>query len=59
MTIKTDSTPVEDPKDPDGCNVFQLYRLVATPDETAALSVPWTQGPVCEGGTLEQTAYAG
>lgn len=29
MSIVTDSTPLEEPKDPDTCNVFGLYRLVA------------------------------
>src|SRR6056297_1037084 len=33
MGIVTDSTPVEEPKDPDKCNVFALYSLFA--DETA------------------------
>lgn len=37
MSIKTDSTPVDAPKNPDTCNVLALYRLLATPDETAAL----------------------
>ena len=32
MRIVTDSTPLEDPKDPDHCSVYALYRLVATPD---------------------------
>jgi tryptophanyl-tRNA synthetase len=27
MRIVTDPTPVEDPKNPDKCNVFQIYRL--------------------------------
>jgi tryptophanyl-tRNA synthetase len=27
MRIVTDPTPVEEPKDPDKCNVFQIYRL--------------------------------
>jgi tryptophanyl-tRNA synthetase len=27
MSIVTDSTPVEDPKDPETCNVFALHRL--------------------------------
>jgi tryptophanyl-tRNA synthetase len=35
MSIVTDSTPVEDPKDPDKCNVFALLKLVASPDELA------------------------
>jgi len=33
MKIVTDSTPVEEPKDPDKCNVFALLRLAASPDE--------------------------
>jgi hypothetical protein len=32
---------------------------VIPPDETEALSVPWGDGPVCEGGTIEEKAYAG
>ena len=35
MRIVTDSTPLEDPKDPDKCNVFALLKLVASPDELA------------------------
>ena len=35
MSIQTDSTPLEEPKDPDQCNVFAIYKLMATPDETA------------------------
>ncbi len=27
MRVVTDSTPVEEPKNPDTCNVFQIYRL--------------------------------
>ena len=34
MGIQTDSTPLEDPKDPDTDNVFQLYRLIAPRAET-------------------------
>jgi len=33
--IVTDSTPVEEPKDPDRCNVFALLKLVASPQELA------------------------
>lgn len=32
MSIVTDSTPLEDPKDPDTCNVFALIRLFADDD---------------------------
>ena len=30
MKIKTDSTPLEEPKNPDTCNLFALYKLVAS-----------------------------
>ena len=35
MRIVTDSTPVEDPKDPDKCNIFAMLKLVASPAELA------------------------
>jgi tryptophanyl-tRNA synthetase len=35
MKIVTDSTPVEEAKDPDKCNVFALLKLVASPEELA------------------------
>ncbi|RKX41893.1 MAG: tryptophan--tRNA ligase, partial [Thermotogae bacterium] len=33
MRIVTDSTPIEQPKDPNKCNVFALLKLVAQPEE--------------------------
>jgi tryptophanyl-tRNA synthetase len=33
MSIKTDSTPVEDSKNPDTCNVFALLKLLAPTEE--------------------------
>ncbi|MFQ5414255.1 MAG: tryptophan--tRNA ligase [Phycisphaerae bacterium] len=44
MSIKTDSTPVDAPKDPDRCNVFALFRLLATTDETAELDAAYRAG---------------
>jgi tryptophanyl-tRNA synthetase len=44
MSIVTDSTPVEAPKDPERCNVFALYRLFATPEEEAALAARYRAG---------------
>lgn len=38
MGIKTDSTPVEEPKNPDTCNAFALFRLFATPPEVERLA---------------------
>jgi tryptophanyl-tRNA synthetase len=34
MSIVTDSTPLEAPKNPDTCHVFALYALLATPAQT-------------------------
>ncbi|HOG52159.1 MAG TPA: tryptophan--tRNA ligase, partial [Lentisphaeria bacterium] len=33
MRMVTDSTSMEDPKDPEKCNVFALYKLIAEPEE--------------------------
>lgn len=33
MSIETDSTPLEEPKDPDTCNLFALYKLIATVEQ--------------------------
>jgi tryptophanyl-tRNA synthetase len=43
-TIVTDSTPLEAPKNPDTCNVFKLYSLVATPEQTAELRQKYEAG---------------
>jgi len=37
MRIVTDPTPVEEPKDPDRCNVFQIYRLFLDEEQEEAL----------------------
>src|SRR5262249_49348616 len=37
MSIKTDSTPVEAPKDPTNNLVVELYKLMATPEELAKM----------------------
>ena len=44
MGIQTDSTPMEDPKDPDTDNVFALYKILATPEQTAAMRNNYTGG---------------
>ena len=36
-TIVTDSTPLEEPKNPDSCNVFKLYSLIADETQTSEL----------------------
>ncbi len=37
MKIQTDSTPMEDPKDPDTCNLFALYKLLANEEQIAEM----------------------
>jgi tryptophanyl-tRNA synthetase len=37
MSIETDSTPLEEPKNPDTCPVFALYQLLALPEEIAIM----------------------
>ncbi|MFP6870212.1 MAG: tryptophan--tRNA ligase [Nitrospinota bacterium] len=44
MSIVTDSTPLEDPKDPGGCSVFALYRLVSSEGEQEALAQKYRGG---------------
>ena len=44
MGIQTDSTPLESPKDPDACNVFQLYSLMGSPDQILTLKKQYLEG---------------
>lgn len=44
MSIKTDSTPMEDPKDPAQCSVFDLYKLFASDVQQAALAEKYRAG---------------
>jgi len=44
MGITTDSTPMEEPKNPDTCNVFALYRLFADADQQAELAALYRGG---------------
>jgi tryptophanyl-tRNA synthetase len=44
MRITTDSRPMEEPKDPLDDHLFQLYSLVATADETAAMAELYRRG---------------
>jgi tryptophanyl-tRNA synthetase len=37
MGIVTDSTPMEEPKDPDTCNAFALYGLLASDNQIAEM----------------------
>jgi tryptophanyl-tRNA synthetase len=50
MGIKTDSTPLGQPLNPEGCNVFALYSLFASDAEKAALAEQYRSGAVGYGG---------
>ncbi len=44
MKIQTDSTPLEDPKNPDTCNLFALYKLVADETQIAEMKTNYLGG---------------
>lgn len=44
MSIVTDSTPIEEPKNPEKDNVFTLYKLLATSEETESLRQKYLAG---------------
>ncbi len=44
MRIVTDSTPVDAPKNPDKCNVFSLYKLMATEEEIELMRNKYLNG---------------
>lgn len=44
MSIETDSTPLEEPKNPDTCKVFAIYQLIATEEQTNALREKYLAG---------------
>lgn len=43
-SIVTDSTPLEEPKNPDTCNVFKLYSLLGTPEQIEDLRRKYLAG---------------
>lgn len=44
MSIVTDNTPLEAPKNPDTCNVFALYRLLAGQEQMNAMRENYLRG---------------
>lgn len=44
MSIKTDSTPIEEPKEPESCYVFKLYKLLASDVQSAELKAKYSKG---------------
>jgi tryptophanyl-tRNA synthetase len=56
MRVVTDSTPVDDPKDPATCNVFALLKLVAEPAELAEWDARYRQGGMGYGDAKKRLA---
>jgi len=44
MSIKTDTTALEDPKDPENCNVFALIKLFGTNDQQQDIAEKYKAG---------------
>lgn len=44
MSISSDSTPLEAPKNPDTCTVFSLYQLLAEPGEVSVMRSNYLAG---------------
>ena len=59
MGIVTDSTPMEEPKDPEANTVYQLFKLVAPAEAVADMAAkfrPATTAMPREEGTAGRTA---
>jgi tryptophanyl-tRNA synthetase len=54
MKIVTDSKELDDPKDPETCNVFALYKLFATEEEQAALAAVYRAGGMGYGSAKKE-----
>lgn len=53
MKIQTQSLSVEEPKDPDQCNVFKLFKVIASDEDTKKLRSRYTNGGMGYGEAKE------
>lgn len=44
MTIESDSTPLEEPKNPDTCKIFAIYKLLANEEQIASMKQNYIGG---------------
>ncbi len=56
MRIVTDSTPVEDPKNPETCNVFAMLKLVASAEELKEWEQKYRAGGIGYGTAKKRLA---
>ncbi len=54
MSIKTDSTPVESPKDPEICNVFKIFKLIAPLKNISEMKDKYLKGGMGYGDAKKQ-----
>ncbi len=54
MSIKTDSTPVDQPKNPETCNLFQIYRQFAPPDRVRDVLKLYKEGGAAYGAIKKE-----
>jgi tryptophanyl-tRNA synthetase len=53
MKIQTQSLSVEEPKDPNQCNVFKLFKIIGSDEETEKLRARYTNGGMGYGEAKE------
>ena len=44
LSIQTDSTPIEEPKNPDTCNVFNIFKLLASAQQQTEMRANYAKG---------------
>lgn len=49
MAIVTDSAPVEEPKDPDKCNLYNIFKLFASPERVSEVRDLYVNGGAAYG----------
>lgn len=54
MSVKTDSTPVDQPKDPETCSLFQIYRHFAPEDRVRDVKRMYIEGGASYGAIKKE-----
>jgi len=49
MAIQTDSTPVDEPKDPDACNLYNIMKLFTPADRLTEIHKLYVEGGAAYG----------
>jgi tryptophanyl-tRNA synthetase len=58
MSIETDSTPLEEPKNPDTCKIFAIYKLVANAAQISEMKIKYANANKDFGyGHAKQTLF--